>query len=130
RIPFKAGRDFTPADRESTPRVAIVNEAAARLLWPGRDPLGQRFQFAPDDTTGWRTVVGVVGNVRQQLEDRRRGLEQIYVPHAQAPNQTMTLVVRRRGNAAALAAPIRGLLRSRDPALPFYDARTMDESIQ
>jgi putative ABC transport system permease protein len=127
-IPLLAGRDFTSADAESARFVAIVNRSAARQLWPGKDPLGQRLRYE-SDTLRWRTVVGVVGDVRQAASDRDR-VAQIYLPHAQEPVQTLSLVIRTRGNPAALATPVRRLIQSRDPDLPFYEARTMNESIR
>ena len=44
-IPLLRGRDFSPLDTKTTPRVAIVNEAAAAAYWPGENPLGKRIQF-------------------------------------------------------------------------------------
>ncbi|HUK61682.1 MAG TPA: ABC transporter permease [Dongiaceae bacterium] len=129
RIRLRAGRDFGPADGPASQRVAIVNQAAARLLWPGQDPLGKRLQFGPRDTSGWRTVVGVVGDVRQ-LARFERIAGQVYVPHAQEPLQSLTLVVRAHGDPAALAGPLRRLVRERDPDLPLYDLHTMPESIR
>ncbi|OLD98473.1 MAG: hypothetical protein AUI36_45110 [Cyanobacteria bacterium 13_1_40CM_2_61_4] len=128
-IPLRHGHDFTPADRESTPLVAIVNESAARQLWPGTDPIGKRFKFGPEDRTGWRTVVGVVADVRQNARERRR-VAQVYVPHAQHPIQSLTLVVRARGNPVALTPALRRLIQSRDPDLPFYDVHTLPEAIR
>jgi putative ABC transport system permease protein len=119
------GRDFTDADVKGAPRVAIVNESAARRLWPGRDPLGQQFDFGVGDTLGPFTVIGVAHDLRQQLRNPRT--EQMFVPHAQSPNQTIAFVVRTSGPPAALADPMRRLLRQRDPDLPLYDVRTMNE---
>ena len=65
------GRVFTDADTTTAPGVAIVSESAARRLWPGRDPIGQRLREptyrigAKDAPAGvWQTVVGVVQDVR------------------------------------------------------------------
>lgn len=53
RAPLVRGRDFTGDDVAGAPGVAIVSDAAARQLWPGRDPIGQplRLPLAPDE--GW-----------------------------------------------------------------------------
>ena len=64
-IPIRKGRAFTAEDRDGTPKVVIVNESAARRLWPGQDPIGRRvaatsFFFADDATA---EVVGVAGDV-------------------------------------------------------------------
>ena len=59
------GREFTPADRKGAPRVTIINEALARQLFPGVDPVGQRlYDGDPHDHPTDMTVVGVVADVR------------------------------------------------------------------
>jgi putative ABC transport system permease protein len=128
-VPLRAGRGFTPHDGPDAPRVAIVSQTAARLLWPDRDPLGQRFKWSHDDTTGWKTVVGVVADVRQHIESQRPAAT-VYVPHAQAPLQTMTLLVRHEGDPGTLATAMRRTVQSRDSDMPLYDVRTMDESMR
>ena len=122
------GRDFTGADVKGAPRVAIVNESAARRLWPGRDPLGQQFSFGVNDSLGAFTVIGVAHDLRQRWRDSRS--DQMFVPHAQFPNQSLTYVVRTSGSPAALAEPMRRLLRQRDADLPLYEVRTMTEYLQ
>ena len=62
-IPLINGRMFTDADDEKAPRVAIVNEAAARGRWGAEDPVGKRISFNNGET--WITIVGVVSNVKQ-----------------------------------------------------------------
>jgi putative ABC transport system permease protein len=63
-----AGRDFDDRDRRDAPAVAVINEALARLAFPGRDPLGRRLRTRSISRSGssgpWLTVVGVVGNTR------------------------------------------------------------------
>ncbi len=73
-IPIKRGRDFLPSDDRSAPTV-VVNEAMARSLWPGRDPIGARVSIPELDPAWWMahskgeetwlTVVGVVGDTRE-----------------------------------------------------------------
>jgi predicted permease len=128
-LPLLRGRDFTDADVVSAPRVSLVNEAAARLLWPNEDPIGKRWRYSARDTLGWITVVGVVANVRQRLRAGEGRLAEISVPHAQAGNQSMTWALRSRGDLGSLAGAVRRVLRARDPNLPFYDAHTMDEHV-
>ena len=64
RIPLVRGRDFTDADRQGAPAVALVSEAMAKRLWPGEDPIGQRLStaFFPEAA---REVVGIVRDVRE-----------------------------------------------------------------
>ena len=65
--------------------VAIINDAMARRLWPGRDPVGKRFMLgAADSGKPWFTVVGVVGDMRRQgLENEP--IPQMFEPLAQNP---------------------------------------------
>jgi putative ABC transport system permease protein len=113
RIGLVRGRLFDERDAASAPRVSIVSESAARRLWPGADPLGKRL-LAPTHSpegprTAWRTVVGVVRDVRY------RGLDQalldVYDPAAQAATAVSDVVVRTSGNPLALAADVQALAR-------------------
>jgi putative ABC transport system permease protein len=132
-IPLIRGRPFTAADREAAPLVAIVNQALARKLWGGADPLGHRLRVfdAPD---GWATVVGVVGDTRAD------GLTEpappiMYFPHAQAAQSsyftalTMTLAVKTSGSSASLVAAIKQVVRELDASVPVSDIRTMEEVV-
>jgi putative ABC transport system permease protein len=123
------GRDFRASDDSLAPRVALVNETAARRLWPGQEALGQRLRFGARDTLGWAEVVGVVSDVNQHSESSRR-LGELLVPHAQRPVQTMTFAIRTEQPAAALLPEVRRLLRTRDPDLPFYRVRTLNEHVR
>jgi predicted permease len=125
-----AGRDFTDADGPDAPRVAIVNTVAARELWPNQDPIGKRWRGDKNDPHGWATVVGVVSSVRQHVRSGDDALGEVIVAQAQFGNQTLTWAIRASGPAAALAAPVRRLLRERDPSLVFADARTFDEQLR
>jgi predicted permease len=73
-IPVREGRDFTPADASTEAPVAIVSESLARRLWPGESALGHRVRNVERTQGGdrpgpWRTVIGVVGDVRQTYDD-------------------------------------------------------------
>ncbi len=127
RIQLVAGREFTWDDDQDAPPVAIVNQSAARQLWPGEDPIGKRFATSFTDSGAVLTVIGVVTDVRPHAEHSR--VAQLFVPHLADPVQTMTLVVRTEGEPAALTPAIRGLLRERDPDLPFYDVASMSASM-
>jgi putative ABC transport system permease protein len=128
-IPFRAGRDFTAHDDTSALRTAIVSETAARTFWPGKIAVGQRFKWSAEDTSGWKTVVGVVGDVVQHVDNRRPPVH-VYVPHTQEPLQTVTLVVRHAGDPASMTAALRRVVQTQDPDMPLYEVRTMGESIR
>jgi putative ABC transport system permease protein len=127
RINLIAGRDFTWDDDQDALPVAIVNQSAARELWPDESPIGKRFTTNFSDSGVVLTVVGMVADVRPHAENSR--VAQLFVPHLTDPVQTMTLVVRTQSEPAALTPAIRGLLRDRDPDLPFYDVASMSTSM-
>jgi putative ABC transport system permease protein len=119
-IPVLRGREFTLADHQRAPDVVVVEEDLARRLWPDENPLGKRLRLnSPLPLQSeWRTVVGVVGNVRQQgLAEA--GSDQLYIPLAQYPSALITLVLRPgTGSAEDLASPVRQTIRSMDRNLP------------
>jgi hypothetical protein len=57
------GRTFTEADRGDAPMVVIVNEAMAKKLWPGQDPIGHRIKMF-NETAPWATVVGLARDMQ------------------------------------------------------------------
>src|SRR6185437_8141567 len=88
-IPLLRGRLFTDGDDNKAPRVAIVNDAAARGRGGAEDPVGKRFSL--DNGTTWVTVIGVVGNVKQYRLDKEAAQE-IYGPIAQTPSGSFLVV--------------------------------------
>jgi putative ABC transport system permease protein len=124
-IPLVRGRDFSDADDEGQPRVVLVDEHAARRFWPGQDPIGRRLGFSAGR---WREVVGVVGHVRNFGLDVP-GQEQVYLPFQQSPQYVSFFVVHSRGSFADLVAAARAHVRSLDPGLPLFDARSMDDRL-
>ena len=118
RIPLVRGRDFTEADRQGAPAVALVSEAMAKRLWPGEDPIGQRLStaFFPEAT---REVVGIVRDVREH-ELAAAGLASMYFPLAQVPWATAAIVARTRLAAPeALASSLVAAGHAIDPDQPI-----------
>lgn len=127
--PMHRGRDFTDADAAGTQPVVIVNEAMAKALWPGENPIGKRLRTVGDERKlGWRLVVGVVQDVPTNVEggDHHRAM---FAPHRQEPDQWLNWVVRAEGDPAALAAPMRMAMREQMPDLPLLDVRTFREHV-
>ena len=135
------GRDFDDSDLDSKAPVAVINELFARKHFGNESPLGRRFrtgdgsnpQFGP-----WRTIVGVVTNVRMSGPYNNRNVEEsgFYVsfysvpfgPMASEPlaNQFATVIVKPRGgqSADAILPDLRREVRKVDPNLPLYFAAT------
>src|SRR5258708_38696800 len=85
--PILQGRDFTDADRENTPPVAIVDNVLAARMWPGESPLGKRLRLADLGDSGppWREVVGVIHPIKNFGPEQVFRRQQVYVPAYQLP---------------------------------------------
>jgi predicted permease len=125
RIPLRAGRDFGPADDQpGAPPVALVSESFVRRNFPGGDALGHRVRVGAKQDEPWRTVVGVVGDVRQN-DVRAEPPQMIYLPNAQQTERSMGIVVRSALPPEALAASVRRELRALDPDQPLSDLKSL-----
>jgi ABC-type antimicrobial peptide transport system permease subunit len=128
RIPLIAGRYFDDGDIEAAPAVAVLGETAARDLFPGGGAVGRLIASggdprARDGKFPWRTVVGVVKDVRYRgLQDVRRDL---YGPHRQTDDKTPHIVIRTSGDPFRLAAHIRREVREMDKAAVVEGMTTM-----
>jgi putative ABC transport system permease protein len=127
RIPLKRGRLLTSADRTGAPLVMLVGETTARTLWPGASPLGSRVRIGGPDGP-WRTVVGVVGDVRHYALSEPP-IAQFYLPQAQRTDSFIVLVVRSTTDAASLLNAIRREIGALAPEVPLYDVATLDERV-
>lgn len=127
RVPLVAGRFFTVADRTGSIPVTIINAVMARKYFPGQDPVGQRITFDkfPDSTSVWRTIVGVVGDVRQTGLEIEPKIE-AYEPLGQRVNSYMTLLVRTQGAIAALVPGVRRVVAQLDPSLALAQVQSLE----
>jgi predicted permease len=125
-IPIRRGRAFTEADDEKAPEVAIVSESAARRLWPNADPLGKRIQFWSSDTTAWRTVVGVAGDMHYR--SLRESTAEVYLPWKQSYWQG-GFAIRTTGDLASVLPALRRAVEEAGPDLTLWQADAMDDLI-
>ena len=126
-IALKRGRDFTDADNENSPHVAVINQAMAEHFWPGQDPLGKSFTLT-SDLKHPATIVGVVQNSR--MNQLYGDFEPIfYLPVAQSYVSTETLQIRSERSAQEMVAEVRAIAQSLAPAIPVYGVRTMTEAL-
>src|SRR5262245_25458399 len=125
-VPLISGRFFTAQDESNSAPVVIVNQALAQRHLPGQDPIGKRIRSIGNN---WRTVVGVVGDVRQSGVTQSVRVE-VYAPVTQAVwtplAQTMSLVVRADAEPEALISAVRNAVREIDPAQPVFNVKTME----
>jgi putative ABC transport system permease protein len=128
-ITLRAGRTFHPSDATDAPPVALVNEALARALWPGEDPIGKEIKVG-GPARPWRQVVGVTANTRHLSLDAEEPA-QFYVPLTQwdYADNPVILVVRARGEPQALVRAVRDAVWSVDKRLAISDVATMSERV-
>jgi putative ABC transport system permease protein len=130
RLPLVRGRLFEAADRADHLPVAIVSQGLAQRYWPGRDPIGLRITFGDpaDSASSWMTVVGVVGDVRQDGAVFP-AYPQVYVPFAQVSSRSIVVALRTDRNPLALAAPLKQALAVVDPDLALSAVTTMEQRV-
>jgi putative ABC transport system permease protein len=133
RIPVLRGQVFTEAVAEKSEAVVVVSAATARRFWPGEDPVGKHIRVVWE--TNWRSVIGVVGDVRQfdlanHSPDWINGA--IYMPYPQSIGldgklpTAMTLLVRTAADSREIASRLRELVNNLNPNVPVSEFRTMD----
>lgn len=126
-IPFVQGRGFNRGDTSAAPKVAILNETAARQFFPGRNALGQRFFLAGADPF---EVIGIVRDARYH-DLREQPVRMAYLPYRQGgvSLERMHFALRANRDAAALAPEIRALMRDFARNVPVVDVNTLTEQI-
>jgi predicted permease len=100
-IPLLKGRPFSASDKYDAPFVAIISESMARQSFPGQDPIGKRIQCGLD-SPNWMTIVGVVGDVRQDSPASQPG-PTLYMPLKQHPYHANEIEVVMRTGVAPLS---------------------------
>jgi predicted permease len=133
QIPLLQGRTFEDSDGERAAPVVMVSAATARRYWPGENPVGKRIRVVWD--TDWRTVVGIVGDVRQYTLSGRAPAEitgALYMPYPQAVAldrqipRSMALFVRSSADPSQLATWMRTLVASVNPDVPVSAVRSLE----
>jgi putative ABC transport system permease protein len=137
-MPVLRGRIFSEQDIETTPQVAVINQAAAHMYWPGKDgkgedPLGKRVRLHLD-TRGllssakpaWTTIIGVIADARtESLADA--AIPQIYRSVYQRPAKDLAIFLRGQLDPSAISAQVREQVQAVDATLPVFHAKTLDE---
>jgi predicted permease len=127
KIPIVAGRDFTDADDEAAPWIAIVNEAMAARFWPGQDAIGRQFAYG-SSAPATVHIVGVAKNSR--FRDITGSIEpNFYIPLAQAYLSLATLQVRTTARPDAVAGEVRGAIQALAPGMPVFGVQTMTQAL-
>ena len=124
-IPFIEGRDFDERDVLKAPETVIINQDMARRYWPDEDPIGKRLAVGDGP---WRTVVGVIGDVKQAGLDIETRPEMFW-PYYQLTVGFATFVVRTSGDPDAMTSAVRGAMQEIDSGLPLYDIKPVHDVI-
>jgi predicted permease len=122
---LQRGRLFNDEDVESTPPIAIINQAAARAYWPNQDPLGKHFRLNPA-RPAWITIVGVIADARtESLADT--AMPQVYMSIYQRPAKDLAIFLRGQLDPGSLSGQVRQQIQSVNAELPVFRAETLDD---
>jgi putative ABC transport system permease protein len=135
-IPLLAGRVLNAADRAGGAAVAVVNESGARRFWPGENAVGKRVWFGTttgpfSDPAHAVEIVGVVGDVKYEGAEQADAPSRadFYTSYLQFAYPDTMVIVKARGDAISLLPAMRTAVAAFDPAVPIYDAMTLDDRI-
>jgi predicted permease len=127
-MPMRVGRGFTDRDDQKAPKVAIINETAARKYFPNENPIGQRIGSSVE-TAGQTEIVGVLRDAKYDSV-RDPVPPTMYVPYLQARVPSATFEVRTAGDPVATIGAIREAVRKIDPNLPLMNVSTQVEQVE
>jgi predicted permease len=130
-IPLVAGRFFSDADNNTAPNVIIINRVMAERYWPGENVIGKRMSFSdgPKTDKDWITVVGVVGNVKDQPNSPETH-NAFWFPVLQAAwTSDMSVVISTRMQPRLLADSLRNEVHRLDPNLAIADVQVIDQIV-
>jgi predicted permease len=127
RIPVQRGRGFTEQDDIAAPKVAVINEAAARKLFPDGNVVGRRLGFS-FEKPGEFEIVGVVRDAKY-ASVRDPGPPTMYRAVWQSPNRRLNVVLRTAGEPMAMAETVRTAMREVAPTLPIQEFTSQTEQI-
>jgi putative ABC transport system permease protein len=138
-IPLLEGRAFDRIDPQKRSDEVLVSKSVADRFWPGRSPLGRRLVPGLPEDGRWATIMGVVGDVRQEGL-HRPVLAAVYYPlvrldldpeeEGEWVPRTFSLVVRTQGDPMSLARPVQEAVWSLNRNLPLAQVRSMEEVVE
>lgn len=125
-IPLVRGQNFDSSVREESPKVAIINETAARRFWPNEEAIGKRFKFFGDDN--FTQVIGVARDSKYATlgEDP---IPYMYLPLIQVPSPALTLFFRSDADSNAVLGTVRNKVQALDRNLPLTNVWPIGEVI-
>ena len=123
-IQLVRGRTFTDRDRSGQPKVVVINETAARTLFNGEDPIGQKVGLGQGGFHDGAEVIGIVKDVRYRAVEQAATAD-MYIPLLQSWRANGILFVRSNLDSAALIPAVRGQVQALDRDLPVTNVKTM-----
>lgn len=125
-IPLLSGRTFAATDRPDGPEAIVISESMAKRYWPNGNALGAHLRLGPNRSTPWATVIGIVGDVRN--DPARPAPEPIaYSTTRQDAWGSRTVLLRTAGDPRTLLRPVRRELAALDPAIPIQRALPLED---
>jgi putative ABC transport system permease protein len=123
-IPVLRGRVFSEREGDDKQPVVVINEAMAKQIWPGEDPIGKR---VADES--WATVIGVVADVKN-YGLLKKSVPEMYAPYTQKsfwPDMrwNLCLMVRSTLDDGSVASAVRREVQAVDPGQPIYAVQKM-----
>jgi putative ABC transport system permease protein len=125
-IPLVRGEGFSSSVREDSPRVAIINETAAKRIWPDQDAIGKRFKFFKD--TEWTQVIGIARDSKYNTLGENP-VPYMYVPLIQNPSPAVTLFFRTSTDPRGILNAARAQVQQLDRNLPLTNVWPIGEVI-
>jgi predicted permease len=127
-IPILTGRGFTSHDTTTSPKVVLINETAARLLFPGDNPLGHHVGFQLEDNA----ALEIVGVIRDTKYDSIRDAvpPTMYSCSRQGSQGSMQFVVRTAADPNSLSDAVRATVRQVDSTLPLTNFTTQADQLE
>jgi putative ABC transport system permease protein len=129
RTPVIHGRAIDGRDTAAAAPIVVINRTLARQLFPNKDAIGRRIKLInPEQSADWRTIVGVVGDVKY------RGLDEesqptVYTPFAQTPFMWMYVMVRTTGDVEPMTRTLRTVVPSVIPSSTAANIRPMEQVV-
>ncbi|ACO33275.1 MULTISPECIES: ABC transporter permease [Acidobacterium] len=127
RIPLIAGRWFSTDDRNGTTPVVVIDAHLAHRWWPHSNPIGQR--IGSPDGKNWATVIGVVGNIRNDSLEQNTSDGMRYYPFAQSQNGGVEFIARSHENLKLFQAQLQQAVQQADGAQAISTSETLDSLI-
>jgi serine/threonine-protein kinase len=128
-LPLMSGRGFNEHDTDRSSAVAIVSKNLSDRLFPGADPVGQRFSFTDAGSKGqWITIIGVVGDVRHNLFAPDYTPE-VYVPYGQNPLPSMSFIVRTASDPTTFTDTFKRAVQAVDKSITPNNNQVIEDKI-